>query len=132
MNMRPNPEAIICLQEVLHSQLEDIMSSLNDYSNTAFGALYHQRQQLRPAGVSDQGPDAIVTNSSKDDGEEMDDAEVGMVEWSYIGVGRDDGKQGGEYSPIIYRPHIWKLEHFETVWLTDTPSEPSKYPGAGM
>lgn len=48
------------------------------------------------------------------------------AEWAYIGVGRDDGKAKGEYSPIFYRPSIWKLQRWETVWLSKTPSLPSK------
>lgn len=47
-------ESFICLQEVLHQQLIDILSSLN----------------------------------SKD------------KEWAFVGVGRDDGLEAGEYSPI--------------------------------
>lgn len=47
-------------------------------------------------------------------------------QWAYIGVGRDDGHEAGEYSPIFYRPAIWKLQHWETVWLSETPGVPSK------
>lgn len=47
-------------------------------------------------------------------------------QWAYIGVGRDDGEKAGEYSPVIYRPHIWNLRHWETVWLSKTPEKPSK------
>lgn len=46
--------------------------------------------------------------------------------WAYIGVGRDDGDKQGEYSPIFYRPSVWTLEHWETVWLSETPHKPSK------
>jgi endonuclease/exonuclease/phosphatase family metal-dependent hydrolase len=46
--------------------------------------------------------------------------------WSYIGVGRDDGKQAGEYSPIFYRPDVWNLRYWKTHWLSDTPNLPSK------
>jgi endonuclease/exonuclease/phosphatase family metal-dependent hydrolase len=46
--------------------------------------------------------------------------------WSYIGVGRDDGKKAGEYSPILYRPRIWQLKNWETRWLSETPTIPSK------
>ncbi|KAJ6119732.1 Endonuclease/exonuclease/phosphatase family protein [Penicillium sp. IBT 18751x] len=77
-------ESFICLQEVLHNQLEDIRAGLN------------------PA----QG-----SKSQK---------------WAYIGVGRDDGHEAGEYSPIFYRPAVWELLHWETVWLSETPSKPSK------
>ncbi|OKL57644.1 hypothetical protein UA08_06985 [Talaromyces atroroseus] len=46
--------------------------------------------------------------------------------WAYIGVGRDDGEKKGEYSPIIYRPQVWHLRRWETVWLSETPEKPSK------
>lgn len=46
--------------------------------------------------------------------------------WAYIGVGRDDGCQVGEYSPILYQPSIWNLQSYETVWLSKTPDRPSK------
>ena len=35
-------------------------------------------------------------------------------EWTYIGVGRNDGKTQGEYSPLFYRPAIWDLTSFRT------------------
>ena len=46
-------------------------------------------------------------------------------EWTYIGVGRNDGKTQGEYSPLFYRPAIWDLTSFRTVWLSPTPNVPS-------
>ncbi|KLJ09020.1 hypothetical protein EMPG_15551 [Blastomyces silverae] len=82
---RHNPETFICVQEVLHVQLTDILSGLNP--NATKGA---------------------------------------TAEWAYIGVGRDDGKQAGEYSPIFYRPAVWELEESNTVWLSETPSVPSR------
>ncbi|KAH7159398.1 endonuclease/Exonuclease/phosphatase [Dactylonectria estremocensis] len=45
-------------------------------------------------------------------------------EWTYVGVGRDDGAFGGEFSPIFYRPSVWKLEKNATYWLSETPNEP--------
>jgi len=80
-----NPETFICLQEVLHTQLLDILASLNKSTATQAGD-----------------------------------------PWSYIGVGRDDGKMAGEYSPIFYRPAVWRLERWETRWLSETPTVPSK------
>ena len=50
--------------------------------------------------------------------------EVGT--WDFIGVGREDGHQAGEYSPIFYKPSVWRLESWETMWLSRTPEKPSK------
>ncbi|KAL5373037.1 hypothetical protein DPSP01_012999 [Paraphaeosphaeria sporulosa] len=45
-------------------------------------------------------------------------------DWDYIGVGRDDGKKAGEYSPIIFRKAVWKVDTWKTVWLSQTPDKP--------
>ncbi|KAL0932978.1 endonuclease exonuclease phosphatase family protein [Colletotrichum truncatum] len=46
--------------------------------------------------------------------------------WAHIGVGRDDGKQGGEFSPVFYQVDRWDCERNETLWLSKTPNKPSK------
>ena len=70
------------MQEVLHTQLHDILAGLNGDS----------------------------TNR----------------DWEYYGVGREDGKKGGEYSPVLYRSSVWKLLSSKTLWLSETPDRPSK------
>lgn len=45
--------------------------------------------------------------------------------WSHIGVGRDDGKEEGEYSPVLYRRDVLEVIYEETKWLSETPDEPS-------
>lgn len=70
------PEALICLQEVVHQQVTDIHSDLGD-------------------------------------------------SWARIGVGRDDGAEAGEYSPIFYRPGTWELQKNRTYWLSETPDKVS-------
>ncbi len=77
------PEALICLQEVLHHQLHDILRGLNEDCSPSAG-------------------------------------------WSFIGVGRDDGLQAGEYSPILYRLAVWRLLRWQTRWLSETPDRPSR------
>jgi endonuclease/exonuclease/phosphatase family metal-dependent hydrolase len=52
------------------------------------------------------------------------DRALAEPEWAYIGVGREDGAEEGEYSPILYRPSVWKLENFTTLWLSETPDVP--------
>jgi endonuclease/exonuclease/phosphatase family metal-dependent hydrolase len=43
-----------------------------------------------------------------------------------IGVGRDDGKQAGEYSPILYNTERVELLESDTFWLSETPEKPGK------
>ncbi|KAI5951736.1 hypothetical protein KGF54_004811 [Candida jiufengensis] len=51
--------------------------------------------------------------------------------WKYFGVGRDNGKKKGEYTPIIYDESIWEFTNGTYKWLSETPNKPSKFPGAG-
>ncbi|KAL3425853.1 endonuclease/exonuclease/phosphatase, partial [Phlyctema vagabunda] len=53
------------------------------------------------------------------------------AEWDHVGVGRDNGKEAGEYSAIFYRKAAVTLLSWDTFWLSNTPFQPSKYPGAG-
>lgn len=41
--------------------------------------------------------------------------------YSYIGVGRDDGKEAGEYSCIFYKKEKYNVEEQHTFWLSATP-----------
>ncbi|ODV79004.1 DNase I-like protein [Suhomyces tanzawaensis NRRL Y-17324] len=72
---------VVCLQEVLHHQLEEIIHGLNR------------------------------------------NAEQGES-WTYYGVGRTDGRTGGEYAPILYKPSEWVLVENLTFWLSPTPEVP--------
>lgn len=49
-----------------------------------------------------------------------------LSEYSYIGVGRDDGKQEGEAMLIFYRKDKWKIVNDKTIWLSQTPNEVSR------
>jgi len=46
--------------------------------------------------------------------------------YNYIGVGRDDGKQAGEYSCIFYKKEKYTLIKQSTFWLSPVPDTPSK------
>jgi endonuclease/exonuclease/phosphatase family metal-dependent hydrolase len=51
--------------------------------------------------------------------------------WDHVGIGRDDGKSKGEFSPIIYRTDALRLLYSETKWLSPTPDVVSFGWGAG-
>ena len=44
--------------------------------------------------------------------------------YTYIGVGRDDGKTKGEYSAILYKKDRFKAVNQNTFWLSETPLIP--------
>lgn len=47
-------------------------------------------------------------------------------EYAWAGVGRDDGKDGGEFSPVFYLKDKYTLVDSGTFWLSETPDTPSK------
>jgi len=57
-------------------------------------------------------------------------AELFGEEWSWVGVGRDDGAAAGEFSPIFFKKDV-ALISYDYFWLSNNPFEPSKFPGAG-
>ena len=88
---RQCPAVLICLQEVLHGQLLDILAGLN-FPNAAVDA-----------------PSPVPSNGDQ---------------WTFVGVGRDDGDQAGEYAPILFRRDQWTLGPWSTTWLSPTPHVP--------
>lgn len=42
--------------------------------------------------------------------------------YGHVGVGRNDGKKQGEYSPIFYKKDKYKLLQWGTFWLSETPN----------
>ncbi len=46
-----------------------------------------------------------------------------LTKFSFIGVGRDDGKEKGEYSPIFYDAEKFKMLRSNTFWLSETPND---------
>ena len=61
---------------------------------------------------------------------QIDELIAAMPEYSFVGVGRDDGKSGGEHAAILYRHATLELGPDGIVathgdfWLSDTPETP--------
>lgn len=49
-----------------------------------------------------------------------------LYEYDYVGVGRDDGKTQGEYSPIFYKRERIKLLETGNFWLSEQTDYPNK------
>ena len=57
---------------------------------------------------------------------QLHDMQASLDNYAYIGVGRDDGKEEGEYSAIFYKKDRLKLLHSGNFWLSETPDVPCK------
>lgn len=49
-----------------------------------------------------------------------------LPEYDYVGVGRDDGKEGGEFSAVFYKKEKYELLNSGSFWLSETPEQPGK------
>ncbi|WP_294304719.1 endonuclease/exonuclease/phosphatase family protein [uncultured Chryseobacterium sp.] len=58
--------------------------------------------------------------------DQMKDIKNGLKNYDYTGVGRDDGKEKGEFSAIFYDTNRLQIVNSGTFWLSETPEKPSK------
>lgn len=52
---------------------------------------------------------------------QMEDLRAALPQYESIGVGRNDGKTGGEYAPIFYKKDRIRCLQSGTFWLSETP-----------
>ncbi len=50
----------------------------------------------------------------------------GLPEYDWVGVGRDDGKDKGEYAAIFYLKDKFTASDCGNFWISETPDVPSK------
>lgn len=56
---------------------------------------------------------------------QLDSLKTNLPKYDYIGVGRNDGKKGGEHAAIFYRIDKFELLGHGDFWLSETPEKPS-------
>ena len=47
-------------------------------------------------------------------------------DYGYVGIGRDNGKNLGEFSAVFYKKDLYKAEAQGHFWLSETPDRPGK------
>lgn len=52
---------------------------------------------------------------------QVDGLKTAFPAYGFIGLGRDDGKEAGEYSPIFYKKEMLKVQSSGVFWLSQTP-----------
>lgn len=57
---------------------------------------------------------------------QLDDLVALLGEYAWTGVGRDDGKDGGEITAILFLESRFDLESSTTRWLSETPGQVSR------
>lgn len=57
--------------------------------------------------------------------DQLTDISLQLPGFDQVGVGREDGKAGGEYSPIFYDSRKYQLKNHGWFWLSETPGKPT-------
>lgn len=85
---------------------------------------WNNRKQETMALMSYYHPDYFGVQEAVP--QQMTDIKTTLTDYDYVGVGRDDGKNQGEYSAIFYDKNKLEVIRSGTFWLSETPEKPSK------
>ncbi len=92
------------------------------YNNPRDGAnAWPNRREMVADVVKDYKADIVGMQEAL--GSQIRDLERLLPEYAWYGVGRDDGKTRGEYSPIFYRRDRLELLEKKTFWLSEHPEK---------
>jgi endonuclease/exonuclease/phosphatase family metal-dependent hydrolase len=72
--------------------------------------------------IRDRLPDILGVQEARH--LQIKDLQAALPEFDFYGIGRDDGKTGGEYSGIFYNKERFARLAAGSFWLSDTPEKP--------
>jgi len=93
------------------------------YNNPADGAnAWPNRKAMAAKIFTDYGVDFAGLQEVLSD--QIHDLQDQLPAYAWLGAGREDGKEGGEFSPIFYKKDQFNPIRQGTFWLSETPDEP--------
>ncbi len=129
-----------CVNAVLISLAITVVAQAQNYSAMTYNIRYSTpndgenqwelRKEWVASIVSFYEPDVLgIQEGLQDQVQYLDSV---LTNYSYEGVGRDDGKEAGEYAAIFYKHDKLTVLDSGTFWLSETPDEPSYGWGANF
>jgi endonuclease/exonuclease/phosphatase family metal-dependent hydrolase len=107
----------------LNSQALKVMTYNIRYQTANDGVnAWSNRKEKVVELIRKNSPDALGVQEALHT--QMQDLATALPEYAYIGVGRDDGKEMGEYTAIFYKTSRLKLVNSRSFWLSETPEVP--------
>lgn len=108
----------------LNGQTIKVISFNIRYANQTDGNnVWDLRRQAAVDFINYEKPDFFGLQEAVES--QVLDFEHANAAYDWIGVGRDDGKKGGEFTPIFFDTRKWELISSGTFWLSETPDTPS-------
>lgn len=82
------------------------------------------REEMVAAVIRREAPDLLGTQEVLLHQKQYLEAQ--LPGYTFVGVGRDDGAEGGEFSPLAWRDDRFEMLDSGTFWLSETPETPGK------
>lgn len=115
--------AVLAISFSSPGQVLKVMSYNIRYDNPGDGRnAWPNRKDRLIEVVKRQAPDILGVQEALHG--QLTDMLQALDAYSMVGVGRDDGKQKGEYSAILFRKDIFELRDHDTFWLSTSPETP--------
>ncbi|XOV92813.1 MAG: endonuclease/exonuclease/phosphatase family protein [Bacteroidota bacterium] len=110
---------------IMQAQTFTFMTYNIRYANPDDGInFWDNRKEELAAQISFYEPDILGIQEGLP--EQVDYLDAQLKEYTYFGVGRDDGKRKGEFSAIYFKDEKFTALKKQTFWLSPTPEKPSK------
>lgn len=95
------------------------------FDNPADGAdVWPERRDFLAAQIRFHAPDVFGIQEGLH--HQVEFLQRAFPAYDRIGVGRDDGREGGEYAALFYRRDRFRALESGTFWLSPTPDTPSR------
>ena len=95
------------------------------FANKKDGAnIWQNRAKASPAMIKDYAPDVFGVQEAL--AVQLEYLDEKLPQYSFVGVGREDGKKKGETMAIFYNTRKVRLLDWGTYWLSETPDKPSR------
>jgi len=125
---------ILFLAGACHENATDlkVMTFNIRYDNPADGLnAWPNRIGLVDDYLREESPDIVGFQEALH--QQVIDLEIMMPAYARVGTGRDDGREGGEYSPVFFKKDVFELIDQGQFWLSETPDAPGSIgPGAHL
>lgn len=82
----------------------------------------HPRRERAIRVIREANPDLLGVQEARE--LQIKDFQHALPEYEFYGIGRDDGKMGGEFSGIYYRKGRFTQQATGSFWLSATPEKP--------
>lgn len=116
--------ALFIIPKTSFSQTTNLISFNIRYDNTSDTINNWNKRKASLASLI-QHYDADIVGIQEGLHHQVDYLNNALNGYSYVGVGRDDGQQKGEYSAIFYNSDKFKVLKTNTFWLSETPEKVS-------